>query len=102
MRSIDCCDRTCQQHDQIQPEVRPHYPSMKWPKDARGPMRSQMILVTASIGIARMAPATPHIQYQNTTDRMTSTGLIVKRLASSIGVMVSPSMIWMSKYPPAG
>jgi hypothetical protein len=54
-------------------------------------MRSQMILVIASIGVERIAPGTPHIQYQNTRDRTTSTGLIVKRRASSIGVTVSPS-----------
>jgi len=55
-------------------------------------MPSQIILAMASIGIARIAPGTPHTQYQNTTARMISTGLIVKRLASSNGVLVSPSM----------
>ena len=30
-------------------------------------MRSQTILVIASIGVERIAPGTPHIQYQNIT-----------------------------------
>jgi len=47
-----------------------------------------MILVIASIGVERIAPGTPHIQYQKTSERMTSTGLIVKPRASSIGVVV--------------
>ena len=51
-----------------------------------------MILVIASIGVERIAPGTPHIQYQKTSETTTSTGLIVKRRASSIGVAVSPSM----------
>jgi hypothetical protein len=34
---------------------------------------SQMILVMASIGIARMTPSKPNIQHQNTIARMTST-----------------------------
>jgi hypothetical protein len=29
----------------------------------------------ASIGTAKIAPGTPHIQNQNTSDKMTSTGL---------------------------
>jgi len=37
-------------------------------------MRSQTILAMASIGIARMAPGTPHIQYQNTTARIAKNG----------------------------
>ena len=57
-----------------------------------GRMRSLMILVIASIGVERIAPGTPHIQYQKTSETTTSTGLIVKRRASSIGVAVSPSM----------
>jgi hypothetical protein len=52
-------------------------------------MRSSTVPARVCIGIARM---TPHIQYHNTTARTTSTGLIVKRLASSIGVTVYPSM----------
>ena len=58
-------------------------------------MRSQTILVIASIGVERIAPGTPHIQYQNTSETMTSTGLMVNRRASNIGVTVSPSMMWM-------
>src|ERR1700730_2598004 len=69
----------------------PSHPSMKWPNDARGCTRSPTILAIASMGTARIAPRMPYIQYQNTSARMTSTGLIVNRLASSIGVMVSPS-----------
>src|SRR6202040_1109218 len=69
----------------------PSHPSMKWPNDARGCTRSQTILAIASMGTARIAPRMPHIQYQNTSARITSTGLIVNRLASSIGVIVSPS-----------
>jgi hypothetical protein len=33
-----------------------------------------MILLIASIGVERTAPGTPHIQYQKTSERMTSTG----------------------------
>jgi hypothetical protein len=35
-------------------------------------------LVIARIGVERTAPGTPHIQYQKTSERMTSTGLMVK------------------------
>ena len=38
----------------------------------------------ANIGTARIAPGTPHIQYQKIRDRITATGFIVKRFASSI------------------
>jgi len=51
-----------------------------------------MILVTASIGTERIAPGTPHNQNQNTSEIMTRIGLSVNRLASSIGVTVSPSI----------
>jgi len=54
-------------------------------------VRNQFVPVIASIGVARIAPGTPHIQYQNTSEMMTSTGLIVNRRARSIGVTVSPS-----------
>src|SRR6478736_9878614 len=64
------------------------HPAMKCPKVVRDWMRSQTILVIASIGVARIAPGTPHIQCQNTSEMMTSTGLIVNRRARSIGVMV--------------
>ena len=56
-----------------------------------------MIFVIASIGTARIAPGTPHIQYQKMSDKMMSTGLRVKRRASSMGVIVSPSIRWMPK-----
>jgi hypothetical protein len=46
---------------------------------------SQMIFRIARDGTARIAPGTPHIQNQNTSDKMTSTGLSVKRRASSKG-----------------
>ena len=49
-------------------------------------MRSQTILVVARIGAERIAPGTPHSQNQNTKDKITRTGLSVKRLARSIGV----------------
>ena len=58
-------------------------------------MRSQMILVIASSGVARIAPTTPHIQYQKNTPIMTSTGFTVNRRASSIGVIASPSATWI-------
>ena len=51
-----------------------------------------MILVIANIGTASIAPNTPHVQYQKMSAKMTNTGLSVNRLASSIGVNVSPSM----------
>src|SRR4051794_21844718 len=71
----------------------PHgrHPSMKCPKVVRDWMRSQTILVIASIGVARIAPGAPHIQYQNTSEMMTSTGLIVNRRARRNGGMGSPS-----------
>ena len=39
-----------------------------------------------NIGTAKIAPGTPHIQYQKISDRITATGFIVNRFASSIGV----------------
>jgi hypothetical protein len=68
------------------------HPSRKWPNAANGRTRSQMILVTASIGTERIAPGMPHIQNQKTSEMMTRTGLRVNRLARSIGVTVSPSI----------
>ena len=53
-------------------------------------MRSQTILITASTGVDRIAPQTPHIQYQKMTPSMTSAGFTVNRAASSVGVTVSP------------
>ena len=67
------------------------YPSRKCPKGASIRILSQMIFVIASIGTARIAPGTPHIQYQKIKATMTRRGLSVKRRANSIGVMVSPS-----------
>lgn len=58
---------------------------MKWPNAASDGIRSQTILVIASIGVARMAPGTPHIQYQKIKAITISTGLIVKRRARSRG-----------------
>ena len=55
-----------------------------------------MILAIANMGTARMAPGTPHIQYQKTSANTTKTGLRVKRLAKSIGVN-APSTV-----PPSG
>jgi hypothetical protein len=37
-----------------------------------------MILAIASMGTKRMAPGIPHIQNQQTSDKMTRTGLRVK------------------------
>src|SRR5579863_1431319 len=68
------------------------HPSRKRPKAASGRMRSQMILVVASIGTDRIAPGIPHIQNQKTSEMMTRTGLRVNRLARSIGVKVWPSI----------
>src|SRR5437016_13581343 len=63
----------------------PYCPSRKWPNAFNGRTRSQTIFTMASIGTARIAPGTPHIQNQNTSARMTSTGLSVKRRARSMG-----------------
>src|SRR5476651_116045 len=52
--------------------------------------RTKMILPIASMGTARIAPEIPHIQNQKTSAIMTRTGLRVNRLATSIGVTVSP------------
>ena len=61
------------------------------------------------MGTDNIAPGTPHIQNQKTRDTITKTGLSVKRLASSIGVIVSPSLRGMAKkkhsrdkHPPDG
>ena len=65
-----------------------------------GAERSQSIannLDDRSIGTAKIAPGTPHIQYQKIRDRITATGLMVNRFASSSGVTVSPSSTWMPK-----
>src|SRR5947209_13741232 len=45
----------------------------------------------ANMGTAKIAPGTPHIQYQKIRDRITATGLMVNRFASSSGVTISPS-----------
>ena len=50
-----------------------------------------------NIGTAKIAPGTPHIQYQKIKDRITATGFIVNRFANSIGVMNSPSITWIPK-----
>jgi hypothetical protein len=47
----------------------------------------------ANIGTERIAPGIPHIQNQNTSEKITRTGLRVNRLARSMGVAVSPSTI---------
>jgi hypothetical protein len=56
-----------------------------------------MIFVIANMGTDNIAPGTPHIQNQKTSDTITRTGFRVKRLASSIGVTVSPSIRWMPR-----
>jgi hypothetical protein len=48
-------------------------PSRKCPRAFSGRNRSQMIFRIASNGTAKIAPGTPHIQNQNTSDKMTST-----------------------------
>src|SRR5215467_11051848 len=73
------------------------YPPRRWPKVRKGRSRSDMILMIASMGTAKIAPGTPHIQYQKIKDRITATGFIVNRFASSSGVMISPSITWMPK-----
>jgi hypothetical protein len=45
-----------------------------------------MIFRIANMGTAKIAPGTPHIQNQNTSDRMINTGFSVKRRASNMGV----------------
>ena len=66
-------------------------PSRKCPRAFSGRNLSEMIFRMASIGTAKIAPSTPHIQNQNTSDRMINTGFSVKRRASYMGVSVSPS-----------
>ncbi len=56
----------------------------------------------ANMGTAKIAPGTPHIQSQKIRERITATGFIVNRFASSIGVTISPSITWMPKYRAAG
>jgi hypothetical protein len=53
------------------------------------------------MGTAKIAPGTPHIQNQNTSDKMTSTGFSVKCRASSMGVSASPSRRWIRSRAPA-
>jgi hypothetical protein len=60
-------------------------------------MPSHTIFAMASIGTESIAPGTPHIQNQNMSEMITRTGFNVNRLARSIGVTVSPSMIWISR-----
>ena len=67
------------------------YPSRKWP-NAASLRRSHMILVIANMGIERMTPGIPHIQNQKASEMITKTGFKVKRLASIIGVALSPSI----------
>src|SRR4029450_2495414 len=67
-------------------------PSRKCPKALSARNLSEMIFRIASIGTAKIAPSMPHIQNQNTSDRMINTGFSVKRRASSMGVSDSPSM----------
>jgi hypothetical protein len=68
-----------------------HYsPSRKCPRAFSGRNLSQMIFRIASNGTAKIAPGTPHIQNQNTSDKMTRTGFSVKRRASNMGVAASP------------
>jgi hypothetical protein len=67
------------------------YSARKWP-NAAGRIRSQTILVIASIGTDRIAPGIPHIQNQKTSETITRTGLSVNRRARSIGVAASPSI----------
>ena len=59
-----------------------------------------MILVIANIGLERIAPGIPHIQNQKTSEMMTRTGLRVNRLARSLGVTVSPSIVFMAGSDP--
>jgi hypothetical protein len=63
------------------------YPSRKWPNADSIWILSQIIFVIASIGTARIAPGTPHIQYQKMSAMMTRTGFRVKRRANSMGVI---------------
>ena len=84
------------------PKRGPAHPSSKCPIARSGRRSSQMILVIASSGTARIAPVMPHIQYQKINARITATGLMVNRRASSIGVAISPSMMWMPRYRPTG
>jgi hypothetical protein len=56
----------------------------------------------ANIGIAKIAPASPHIQYQKISDNIMATGLIVNRFASNTGVAISPSITCIPKYKAAG
>src|SRR6186997_1349337 len=68
------------------------YPSRKCPNAASGRIRSQMILVIASIGTERIAPGAPHIQNQKTSEMITRTGLRMNRLAfDQVNCEIKPS-----------
>ncbi len=68
-----------------------------WPSAARPGSRSQTILNTASSGTDSSAPGMPQSQFQNSSEAMTNTGFSVNRRASSMGVIVSPSRMWITR-----
>jgi len=87
-----CVCRLSNRVTALLPEDGSRHPSRKCPNAASGRIRSQMILVIASIGTERIAPGAPHIQNQKTSEMMTRTGLSMNRLARSIGVINWPSI----------
>ena len=62
-------------------------------------IRSQTILVIASIGTERIAPGAPHIQNQKTSEMMTRTGLRMNRRARSIGIKNHQLSWWFDGEP---
>ena len=74
----------------------------RWPSGVRASIWSHAILATANSGVESSAPGMPHSQSQNISDEITIIGLRVKRRASSMGVMVSPSKMWIPRYIAAG
>jgi hypothetical protein len=80
----------------------PLYPSCRCLQALNGRRSLHTILVTARIGTARIAPGTSHVQGQKISARITATGLMVKRRATSIGVTGSPLIRCAPKFNPTG
>jgi hypothetical protein len=66
------------------------YPSRKWPKADSIWILSQMIFVIASIGTARIAPDTPHIQYQKMSANRRAGGRARTRPLPAVQLLSAP------------
>src|SRR3954466_13912663 len=73
------------------------YEPIRCPTGLRDRTWSQRILNIAKRGTASRAPGMPQIVCQKNRDTITRTGFRVKRLANSMGVIVSPSAMWISR-----